>query len=78
MEPTSQILFTGLLMAGAYAAFRALGRVARRRRDEVADFARRATQAAAERQEPKDLGTLHRDERGVYVPAEPGQDRRDS
>jgi len=64
MEPTSQIFITGLLVAGAYSAYKALSRMVARRRDDVTDFARRATGAA----EPRDLGRLEPNEQGVYVP----------
>ena len=67
MEPTSQILLTGLLVAGMYSAFKAVERMFGRRRETMTDFAARAGHAA----EPRDLGMLHPGEDGVYVPVQP-------
>ena len=68
MEPTSQIFLAGALMAGAYAAAKALGRLARRRRDEFAELARKAAASRAEKNRPRDLGMLQPNEQGIYVP----------
>lgn len=57
MEPTSQIFLAGALMAGAYAAAKALGR----------RFARKAA-SRAEQNQPRDLGMLQPNTQGVYVP----------
>lgn len=65
------VVFTAVLLAAAYTAYRVLARAAEQRRREVyAEFNRRKAQATGE---PRDLGRLRQVEDGVYVPE--GDDR---
>ncbi len=62
----SNVVFTAVLMAVAYTAYRALTKAAEQRRRAVfAEFNRRKAQATGE---PRDLGRLRQIEGGVYVP----------
>lgn len=63
----SNAVFTAVLMAVAYTAYRALTKAAEQRRRAVfAEFDRRSKGQASG--EPRDLGRLRQIEGGVYVP----------
>jgi len=68
----SQLILTGLLVAAAWSALRALQKAGEKRREQVAEFARKAT---VKPDEPRDMGTLRETDTGVYEPDRPQHTR---